>query len=227
MAKSQEDLSWTLQVCSQSKADVTNPIVTEATFLISLALDCIYACQKTDQLELAMNIFSFLPERSSDSKSNAELTRLHDQLDQLQAHLEAADILESHGVPLTPAAIKEKQMDGEQTEQLFVRLTRAVMRNEKNAPPLTENQWKDVLYRLREDMGQLQQLFDRISPQLCYEILVGSLLSSARKENITSAGLMLQLDHDNRSANDGSKKIVGAVIPFERSKELILQAAGE
>ena len=223
VARSQENLDWAQQVCANSKTDQPSPIVADASLLISLALDCIYACQKTDQLEVAMKIYDCLPERPSGSDSTS--SQLHDQLDQLQSHLEAADILDNHGVAITPAAISSKQNDEEQLEQLFVRLTRIAMRK---AP--TENRWKELL----DDMLELQsKVFGRISPQLCYEILVGSLLSSARKESIASAGLMLRLDpnrdsHATTTSESGYRKpLEMAVIPFERSKQLILQAAEE
>lgn len=227
VARSQESLDWAQQVCANSKTDQASPIVADASLLISLALDCIYACQRTDQLEVAMKIYDCLPERPSGSKTDPILSQLHDQLDQLQSHLEAADILENHDVAVTPATISAKQNDEEQLEQLFVRLTRTAMR--KGQPP-TENRWKELL----DDMLELQsKVFRRISPQLCYEILVGSLLSSARKESIASAGLMLRLDpnRDSQStiSSEGGyrKPLEMAVIPFDRSKQLILQAAEE
>lgn len=233
VARSQEDLGWCLQVCTHSKANQASAVVADAGLLISLALDCIYACQRTDQLEVAMKIYDCLPERPTSSKIDPELSSLHDRLDQLQTHLEAADILENYDVPMTPAVIAAKQKDEEQVEQLFVRLTRTFMR--KPQPP-TENQWKELL----QDMLELQRkVFSLITPQLCYEILVGSLLSSAKKESITSAGLMLQLDpqqkpqrhkgNSSSSAGDGGPRrpLEMSVIPFQRSKQLILQAAEE
>lgn len=218
VARSQENLDWTVQICISSKTDQPSPIITDPRLLISLALECIYACQNTDQLEIAMKIYDCLPERPNDTKKDPLLSQLHDQLDQLQSHLEAADILENYDVALTPATISAKQSDEEQLEQLFVRLTRAALRKGETQ---TENRWKELL----EDMLELQRkVFRRISPQLCYEILVGSLLSAARKESITSAGLMLELhpNVDLQQSQSSSSK-----IPFERSKELILQAAEE
>jgi hypothetical protein len=105
----------------------------------------------------------------------------------------------------------------------------------RKTQPLTENQWKDVL----GDMLELQKkVFNRITPQMCYEILVGSLLSSARKENIAWAGLMLQLNNRPAEGASVSGKILvethrdhyenpNDYIPFERSKKFILQAAEE
>ena len=228
VAKSQDDLDWALQVCANSKTDQVSPIVSDSCFLISLALDCIYGCQRTDQLQVAMNIYECLPERPTGSKIDPALTRLHDQLDRLQSHLEAVDTLNNYEVAVTPAAVAAKQNDEEQLEQLFVRLTRTVMRKDQ---PSMDNQWKKLL----DDMLELQsKVFDRISAQLCYEILVGSLLSSAKKENITSAGLMLRLDHNHDSktalstSESGHRKpLEMSLIPYERSKQLILQAAEE
>lgn len=228
VSRSQDNLGWALQVCEQSKADKANPVIADPEVLISLALDCLYACQQTDQLETAMKIYDCLPERPTGPGVSPELSRLHDRLDQLQLHLEAADILENHEVAMTLSSIAAKQQDDEQAEQIFVRLTRTFMRK---AQPPTEGQWREVL----QDMLELQKkVFNRISPQLCYEILVGSLLSSSKKESIVSAGQMLQLDpnqqrHKAASGSDiGSRKPVDvAVIPFKRSKQLILQASEE
>lgn len=231
VARSQENLDWALQVCLNSKPDQTSVIITDPIFLISLALDCIYACQKTDQLETAMKIYDCLPERPSDSKNDFILTQLHDRLDQLQSHLEAADILENYDVAITPADIASKQKDEDQIEQLFVRLTRTAMRKGQTS---NENRWKELL----DDMLELQnKVFNRIRPQMCYEILVGSLLSSARKESITSAGMLLKLNPDVDTElslestalleSECHRPLEMAVIPFKRSKQLILQASEE
>lgn len=230
VVRSQENLDWALEVCANSKTDKVSPVVSDSCFLISLALDCIYACQRPDQLEDAMKIYDCLPERPTGSEIDPALARLHDQLDQLQSHLEAADILGNHEVAVTPSTVAAKQNDEEQLEQLFVRLTRTAMRNNQ---PSTDNPWKDLL----DDMLDLQsKVFHRISPQLCYEILVGSLLSSAKKESITAAGSMLRLDpHLDSKTSRGSaqsenghrKPLEMSVIPYERSKQLILQAAEE
>ena len=120
---------------------------------------------------------------------------------------------------ITPATILAKQNDVEQVEQLFVRLTRTALRKSDST---TENRWKELL----EDMLELQRkVFYCISTQLCYEILVGSLLSAAKKESIASAGLMLQLHPDiNSRTLQGSST---SKIPFDRSKKLILQASEE
>lgn len=208
VAKSQEDLNWILQICSNSKSEQASHLISEPTLLISLALDCLYACQQANQLENAMKIYDCLPERPNESHIDPLLNELHDKLDVLQTHLEAADILSNHGIPMTPAMIAAKQNDADQVEQLFIRLTRTVLRKQN------DNEWKD----LNEDMLELQRkVFGSITPQACYEILVGSMLSSAKKTAIKAAGALLQLE-PNSSASS---------IPFERSKKLILEAAEE
>ena len=207
VAKSQDELDWTLQICANSKTDLVRKIVSGSCFLISLALDCIYKCQRTDQLQRAMKIYECLPERPTCSEIHPDLDRLHDQLDRLQSHLEAVEILNNYGVAVTPAVVAAKQNDEEQLEQLFVRMTRTVI-------PSMDYQWKKLL----DDMLKLQsKVFGRTSVEFCYEIFVYSysysLLSSGKKENITSAGLMLHLGYGK---------------PLEmRSKQLILQAAEE
>ena len=194
LTRSSQHLGWALQVSDNSKVDKPNAIITDAVQLISLALDCIYACQSLDQLEIAMKIYDCLPERPKRSRIDPQLTKLHDQLDLLQSHLEAADILEHHDIRMTPTMIATKQKDPEQTEQLFIRLTRTAMRKTQS---LADSQWKEIL----QDMLVLQKkVFHCISPQLCYEILVGSLLSCARKESITWAGSLLQLDPNRVSS---------------------------
>ena len=225
LTKSLEKLDWTLQVVANSTVDQlpSVPIVNDTSELISLAVDCIYSCQRSDQLEVAMKIYDCLPERPAAAAASRELNQLHDQLDILQTLLEAADTLEDHGVSLTPALIAAKQNDVEQVEQLFIRLTRTVVRKTHQ---FTEHQWKEIL----QDMLRLQEtVFTCISPQLCREILVGSLLSCAKKECISWAGHLLQVDptQQRRPHHEAEKGFEMSAIPFQRSKQLVLQAAQE
>lgn len=106
LTKSRDSLEWTLQVSratlplsssicgvlflsialsqvvENSKTGQQDPVVADSFQLMSLAVDCIYSCQLTDQLELAMKIYDCLPERPF--RPSDELSRMHDQLDLLQ-----------------------------------------------------------------------------------------------------------------------------------------------
>ena len=214
LTKSREHLGWALQVSANSKVDKPSAIIPDAAQLISLALDCIYACQSLDQLEVAMKIYDCLPERPKGSRTDPKLTKLHDQLDLLQSHLEAADILEHHDIIMTPTMIATKQKDAEQTEQLFVRLTRTAMRKTQS---LMDSQWKEVL----QDMLALQKkVFHCISRQLCYEILVGSLLSCAKKESITWAGSLLQTSPNQLGSTQHTRVTFTIIFRLNTADEL-------
>ena len=226
VSKSQEDLNWTLMVVDNSGGD--NLVVAEAADLISLVIDSIYSCQRSDQLEIAMKIYHCLPQRPSGGDSSARskptmLLQLHDRLDSLALHLEAADILDTHGVCMTPAAILAKQNDADQVEQLFIRLTRMAVTTNRTRP-LTEHQWSQIL----DDMLRLRsQVFRCVSAQMCHEILVGSLLSCANKETIAWAGAMMQVTPAASSSRSNSSSSLPPPIPFVRSKQLVLDACRE
>jgi hypothetical protein len=198
-------------------------IIEDPSDLIEFALDCIYASEDIKQLETAFKIMECLPQRemvrliaNNDSLKIKRLNELNDDADKLEKYLIVAEIIEQYDTPPTISQIKtlEKSNDREGVKQLFTKLTRSCAKNSK---PIGVNEWIEVFKSLQEVRKMC--FTDCISEDELFEIFVQTLLCSARKENFGLAASFMQLDSDIKY----KKK----VIPFSKSKKLLITAAQE
>ncbi len=198
-------------------------IIEDPSDLIEFALDCIYASEDIEQLETAFKIMECLPQRdmvkliaNNDSLKIKRLNELNDDADKLEKYLIVAEIIEQYDTPPTISQINtlEKSNDREGVKQLFTRLTRSCAKNSK---PIGVNEWIEVFKSLQEVRKMC--FTDCISEDELFEIFVQTLLCSARKENFGLAATFMQLDSDIKY----KKK----VIPFSKSKKLLITAAQE
>ncbi|ELT90143.1 hypothetical protein CAPTEDRAFT_162693 [Capitella teleta] len=207
-----DDLSLCLKVFEASKANLRYPIIIDEAELMSLALECIYASKRDDQVSYAFGILECLPQRDFGVAAHC-LESLHNRIDLLECHLSAAELLEKHKLPQTVAFIRDSQHDAAKTKELFVKLTRVAGRK---SPAMNEEHWMHLL----TDMLSLQEKVYQCVPQsTCYEIFVESLLCSGSHKDISLAGKMLT----SKSLDD----FYSSKVSYERSVELILSSARE
>ncbi|KAJ8315923.1 hypothetical protein KUTeg_006524 [Tegillarca granosa] len=64
-----------------------NPLIRDQEELLSIALEALYACEREDQLNLAVKIVQCLPEKTRGSKQSSELVKLHKDVDRLERHI--------------------------------------------------------------------------------------------------------------------------------------------
>ncbi|KAK2171518.1 hypothetical protein NP493_1055g01018 [Ridgeia piscesae] len=220
------DLGLCLKIFRASKADQPDPIIDSEMLLITVALECIYACESTDQLSNAFAVLECLPERGFGTTSKL-LQELHNQVDELECQLSAAEILENNDLSHTIAFIRDTQNDAEEAKKLFTKLTRVAGRK---TPALRARQWKMLLADL---LALQEKVYHCIKPSTCYEIFVESLLCSGRLDNIQLAGEMVQKschqdsDHLHQSSADSPEGAPVWKVPYERAVELVLMAAQE
>ncbi|XP_033860699.3 NBAS subunit of NRZ tethering complex [Acipenser ruthenus] len=217
-----EDLKYPLKIFQHSKPDCQQKIIGDHDQLMSIALECIYSCERDNQLPHCYDILECLPQRGYGHET--DLTKiLHDKVDQLEKHLSVAEILEKHGLPKPPSFVQNSQSSREEAHQLMVKLTRHTGRRN---PPVSENHWKGLL----QDLQDMQQnVYKCLDQDTCYEIFTESLLCSSRLENIRLAGQMM---HCSAVAVDPPVTVAfrGKVQPkvsCKRSIELVLAAARE
>ncbi|XP_076465960.1 NBAS subunit of NRZ tethering complex-like isoform X2 [Babylonia areolata] len=185
LTRARTDLTVPLTIFQTSKAGVSNPIVTSTADLMQFALDVLYTTERDDQLSIAAEIFRCLPQKTQQGDS-PELVQLHKQVDRLERHLRAAQILQDNGVHKTLAFLKTSENNSEEANNLIVRLTRAAGRK---SPGLKESEW----YKLHEDIMTLHDILYRcLAPTLCHQIFVESLLCSGSQDNIRLAGDMME-----------------------------------
>ncbi|XP_051501521.1 NBAS subunit of NRZ tethering complex-like isoform X3 [Myxocyprinus asiaticus] len=217
-----DDLTLPLKIFQHSKPDCHPKIIGDSDQLMSVALECIYSCERDDQLALCYDILECLPQRGYGPETDATKA-LHDQVDILEKHLSVAEVLEKHGLQKPISFMRNSQNSKEEAHQLMVRLTRHTGR--KN-PPVSETVWRSLL----QDLLDMQQnVYTCLEPETCHQVFVESLLCSGREENVRLAG---QLVHCSAMSEDTPVSVAfsgkaHARVAYNISVELVLAAARE
>ncbi|KAL7888773.1 hypothetical protein AOLI_G00037470 [Acnodon oligacanthus] len=217
-----EDLTLPLKIFQHSKPGCQQKIIADPDELMSVALECIYSCERDDQLALSYDILECLPQRGYGPQTKATKA-LHDQVDSLEKHLSVVEVLEKHGLQKPIAFIRSSQSSKEEAHQLMVKLTRHTGRK---IPPVSESVWRDLL----QDLLDMQKnVYTCLEPATCHEVFVESLLCSGREENVKLAGQLMQ-----RSAVSQDVPVSAAFrgkatprVAYARSVELVLASARE
>ncbi|XP_075779588.1 NBAS subunit of NRZ tethering complex isoform X2 [Pelodiscus sinensis] len=217
-----EDLKFPLKIFQNSKPDCQQKIIPDQDQLMSMALECIYNCERDDQLSLCYDILECLPQRGYGPETDITKT-LHDRVDELEKILSVSEILEKHGLQKSVSFVKDTQSSPEQARKLMIRLTRHTGRKQ---PPVSEMHWKGLL----QDMLDMQQnVYTCLEPDTCYEIFTESLLCSSHLENIHLAGQMMHcsVESVDPPVSVASKGKPQYRVSYEKSIELVLAAGRE
>ncbi|XP_028652676.1 NBAS subunit of NRZ tethering complex [Erpetoichthys calabaricus] len=217
-----EDLKFPLKIFQNSKPNCQQKIITDHDQLMSVALECIYNCERDDQLCYCYDILECLPQRGFGNET--EVTKnLHDKVDQLEKYLSVAEVLEKHGLPKPISFVRNSQMSQEQAYEVMVKLTRYMGRKK---PPVSETQWKGLL----QDLLDIQEsVYQCLTPDICRQIFTESLLCSSHLENIHLAGQMMNCSAVSvePQGSIAFRSKVHSKVSYEKSVELVLAAASE
>ncbi|XP_068609705.1 NBAS subunit of NRZ tethering complex [Brachionichthys hirsutus] len=219
----QRDLALPLIVFQHSKPDCPQKIIGDPAQLMGVALECVYSCERDDQLSLCYDILECLPQRGYGPDTDRTAS-LHDQVDKLEKHLSVAEVLEKHGLQKPISYVKNSQNSEEEAHQLMVKLCRHTGRK---IPPVRETVWRGLL----QDLLDMQQnVYTCLNPKTCHQVFVESLLCSSRLENIRLAG---QLMHCSKVGQDVPVSLAfrgksyALKVAYDSSVELVLAAARE
>ncbi|XP_036891385.1 neuroblastoma-amplified sequence [Sturnira hondurensis] len=217
-----EDLKLPLKIFQHSKPDLQQKIIPDQDQLMAVALECIYSCERSDQLSLCYDVLECLPPRGCGH--NTEVTAaLHDMVDQLEQILSVSELLEKHGLEKPVSFVRNTRSSSEEARKLMVRLTRHTGRKQ---PPASESHWRMLL----QDMLTMQQnVYTCLESDACYEIFAESLLCSSRLENIRLAGQMMHCHSGPDGPPAGAAQRGGALyrVHYGRSTDLVLAASRE
>ncbi|XP_007641500.1 neuroblastoma-amplified sequence isoform X2 [Cricetulus griseus] len=216
------DLKFPLKIFQHSKPDLQQKIIPDQDQLMAVALECIYNCERSDQLSLCYDILECLPQRGCGSTTEVT-TSLHDMVDQLEKILSVSELLKKHGLEKPVSFVKNTQSSPEEARGLMVRLTRHTGRKQ---PPVGESHWRMLL----QDMLTVQQqVYTCLDSNACYEIFTESLLCSSRLENIHLAGQMMHCSACSASLPAGAtqKGRPQYRVGYGRSIDLVLAASRE
>ncbi|XP_059585522.1 NBAS subunit of NRZ tethering complex isoform X2 [Alligator mississippiensis] len=215
-----EDLKLPLKIFQNSKPSCQPKIIPDQDQLMIIALECIYSCERDDQLSLCYDILECLPQRGYGSETDITKT-LHDKVDELEQILSVSELLEKHGLQKPVSFVRDTRNNSEEVRKLMIRLTRHTGRKQ---PPVTEMHWKGLL----QDMLDMQQkVYTCLQPDTCYEIFTESLLCSSRLENIRLAGQMMHCSVSSVDQPFTSKGKPQYKVSYEKSIELVLAAGRE
>nr|XP_048295685.1 NBAS subunit of NRZ tethering complex isoform X2 [Myodes glareolus] len=217
-----EDLKFPLKIFQHSKPDLQQKFIPDQDQLMAIALECIYNCERSDQLSLCYDILECLPQRGCGHTTNVT-TALHDMVDQLEKILSVSELLKKHGLEKPVSFVKNMQSSSEEARSLMVRLTRHIGRKQ---PPVGESQWRVLL----QDMLTMQQhVYTCLDASACYEIFTESLLCSNRLENIHLAGQMMHCSASSADLPAGAahKGRPQFRVEYGRSIDLVLAASRE
>uniref|UniRef100_A0A8C7Z0K7 NBAS subunit of NRZ tethering complex n=1 Tax=Oryzias sinensis TaxID=183150 RepID=A0A8C7Z0K7_9TELE len=216
----QRDLSLPLIICQHSKPDCQQKIIGDPDQLMEVALECIYGCERDDQLSLCYDILECLPQRGYGPETDATAL-LHDRVDKLEKHLSVVEILEKHGLQKPISFVKKSQDSAEEAHQLMVKLCRHTGRK---MPPVSETVWKGLL----QDLLEMQQhVYACLKPDTCHQVFVESLLCSSRVENIRLAGQYMHCSKDVPVSLTFRGKASAHRVAYDNSVDLVLAAARE
>ncbi|XP_028253229.1 NBAS subunit of NRZ tethering complex [Parambassis ranga] len=218
-----QDLTLPLIIFQHSKPDCQKKIIGDPDQLMAVALECIYSCERDDQLSLCYDILECLPQRGYGPETDITAS-LHDQVDKLEKHLSVVEVLEKHGLQKPISYVKNSQNSEEEAHQLMVKLCRHTGR--KN-PPVSETVWRGLL----QDLLDMQHnVYTCLKPETCHQVFVESLLCSSRVENLRLTG---QLMHCSKVSQDVPVSLsfrgkgYALKVAYDNSVELVLAAARE
>ncbi|XP_067933304.1 NBAS subunit of NRZ tethering complex-like [Watersipora subatra] len=218
------DLQLVFKVFECSKADqpASQRLLSTEERLLKTAIECIYACEREDQLSFVLSILECLPNRKSGSMERS-LIRLHNEVDEMEDLISAAEILESYGISMTISALRDSQNDANAATLLMKKLAR---RANNRAIGLTTAEWT----QLQSDMSVLQgKVYRCIDKYTCCEIFVESLLCSGKKESIELAQVYMEGDteHSSHSMTSSTGSLLDSLIPFDAAIDIVVRAAKE
>ncbi|NXY05652.1 NBAS protein, partial [Pteruthius melanotis] len=215
-----EDLTLPLKIFQNSKPACQQKIIPDQDQLMITALECIYSCERDDQLSLCYDILECLPQRGYGPETDKTNT-LHDEVDELEQILSVSELLEKHGLQKPVSFVRDTKGSAEEARKLMIRLTRHTGRKQ---PSVGETQWKELL----QDMLDMQQKVYRcLHSDTCYEIFTESLLCSSSIDNIHLAGQMMHCSVWSVDLPSSSKGKPQYRVSYARSIELVLAAGRE
>ncbi|XP_064475792.1 NBAS subunit of NRZ tethering complex-like [Ornithodoros turicata] len=215
-----EDLWPCVQVFENSDIEDPNRILDGIAEVAELALECIYTCEREDQLDYVLRIIKCVPQRGAGGSSSKELQLLHDRLDVLEQYVEVAECVKRYGAHVTVKALNECEGSRTAVEALLKRIAACAI---KRSPPMSESDWHQFL----QDLLHFQlSVFKCITAMDCIQIVAHTLLRSGSHAYIKSAAELMTCteEADQESPDAGSES---SKLPHEISLKLALGAACE
>uniref|UniRef100_G3PAX7 NBAS subunit of NRZ tethering complex n=1 Tax=Gasterosteus aculeatus aculeatus TaxID=481459 RepID=G3PAX7_GASAC len=145
----EQDLTLPFIIFQHSKPDCQQKIIGDPDELMAVALQCIYSCERDDQLSL------YTPTEPS------TIVRVRVCVLML---FSVVEVLEKHGLQKPILYVKNSQNSEEEAHQLMVKLCRHTGRK---VPPVSETAWRGLL----QDLLDMQQnVYTCLKPETCHQV---------------------------------------------------------
>jgi hypothetical protein len=126
IANERLDIAYYLFEFSKPTVPQAERLIKQEDLLIQTALNCIYATNSPSQLQVCLSICGCLPERDKDS-ADGKLKKLHDEVDDLENHIMAGEILSKYRGMFVPLRdLKENRKDKKFHQNLLVKFCKSL-----------------------------------------------------------------------------------------------------
>ncbi|CAL1282753.1 unnamed protein product [Larinioides sclopetarius] len=218
LSVSKIDLIYCQKILENMKSDPSF-IITDFYEIVNLMLDCVYSCERTGDLKKARTIYELLLSLPDTfMRITKKLLSLPSSVGDLKRHIIVAELLQKNGLAIPLAMVKSISNSTEEVRKILIKLTRMASHR---APVLDEEEWKGLLADILE-MHKI--LFQCVTYEDCYEMVLQSLLCSGKLENIKFAGTMMECNNKQRKHDIGPQYFK---LSYTKSVSLVLAASQE
>ncbi|XP_019858990.1 PREDICTED: neuroblastoma-amplified sequence-like [Amphimedon queenslandica] len=190
---------------------------------MSLALKCVYTCERTDQLDQVDTIAGHFLSVITSKQLSAKQRELYQQLNDLESFICAIEILASYNVNKSIKYIRDIKDNRNEAEQLFRRIVRVASRR---TPPLTERDWRGLQQHL---ITLKNRVFHCMDTDTCMKIFTESLICSGSMDNISLAteALTVASGSSRLSSSPPPSPSFSHILPYQLSLDVAVKAAQE
>ncbi|XP_014605991.1 PREDICTED: neuroblastoma-amplified sequence-like isoform X1 [Polistes canadensis] len=174
--------------------------------VVTVALDCIYACNDLDMYPKAKYILDTI------SKDQYRKGKYNSSFEELEREFEGMKILNKYGVRTTINSLHNNKSNPDAIKLLLTQMARSL---NKLTPHPDEKQWVQLLNQMLEihDM-----LFTCINIEICFEICVSAKLMSGDKSNIQTCSSLIETTKKEESL---------LKVSYNKAVSLIIEASKE
>lgn len=174
-----------LMICSSILQSISNPpsveqchtsnsiekldfyLIPSEILFIRTALDCVYLSNSTDQWNEINCIYNSIPERDP-NEENSYYQNLHDQVDELEIHLQASELLNQYSISFPLHTFLH--LNANSASQLIQKIC---IQAGKTSKKLNDKDWLEILSVI---LDLRSKIFDFISIDFCYSCFCEALL---------------------------------------------------
>ncbi|XP_055332627.1 NBAS subunit of NRZ tethering complex-like [Paramacrobiotus metropolitanus] len=163
-----------LKIFQQSLPNMPDPIISSATACVQLAVDCIYANSRLDQLEQMKAILECLPSQVEQGGKGDAIDPAFEQASELEEFIRCIEFFSQFGIQLGVRSLREIKHN---EAMLLDFLSHFLKVTTQKSPGFSENEWRNIF-------SQYSRICTRLFPMgkkdMIIELFAGALLRSGK-----------------------------------------------